>query len=62
MEHTFVVDVAPPLPRLNLTATTEDLQKSPQLFFAVRRSPIFPFLCMIECSEESLLTDPHTGL
>jgi hypothetical protein len=40
MGQTFVVDVAPPLPRLNLTATTEDLLKSPQLFFAVRRNPI----------------------
>ncbi|KAE9371133.1 Rh-like protein/ammonium transporter [Stipitochalara longipes BDJ] len=32
--ETFVVDVAPPLPRLNITATTEDLHKSPQLYFA----------------------------
>ena len=34
--ETFVVGVAPPLPRLNITATTEDLHKSPQLYFAVR--------------------------
>jgi hypothetical protein len=40
--ETFVVDVAPPLPRLNITATTEDLHKSPQLYFAVRfRHPFF---------------------
>jgi hypothetical protein len=40
--ETFVVDVAPPLPRLNITATAEDLHKSPQLYFAVRfRLPFF---------------------
>jgi len=34
----FVIDVAPPLPRLNVTATTDDLRQSPQLYYAVRRS------------------------
>ena len=34
--ETFVVDVAPPLPRVNLTATIKDLQTNPQLYFAVR--------------------------
>jgi len=42
--ETFIVTVAPPLPRLNITATTEELHKSPQLYFAVRRN--FLVLCV----------------
>lgn len=34
--ETFVIDVAPPLPRVNLTATLDDLQTSSQLYFPVR--------------------------
>jgi hypothetical protein len=45
--ESFVVDVAPPLSRLNLTATTEDLHKHPEYFFAVRHS--FAFLYTVEC-------------
>lgn len=29
-------EVAPPAPRLNITATYDDIQKSPQLYFQVR--------------------------
>jgi ammonia channel protein AmtB len=31
--ETFVFDVAPSSPRLNITATSDDLRKSPQLYF-----------------------------
>lgn len=34
--ETFVIDVAPPLPRVNLTATLDELQTSSQLYFPVR--------------------------
>jgi hypothetical protein len=39
--ETYVVDVAPPLPRLNITATTDDLRQHPQDYFAVRHSRPF---------------------
>jgi len=48
---TYLIDVAPPLPRLNITATTEELHKSPQLYFAVRHkfSVLYAFEHLQKC-------------
>jgi hypothetical protein len=34
--ETFIISVATPAPTGNVTATTEDLQRQPELYFAVR--------------------------
>jgi hypothetical protein len=38
--ESFVVAVAPPEPRLNVSATSDGLKKSPQLYFQVKNDPL----------------------
>ena len=55
-------EVAPPAPRLNITATYDDIQKSPQLYFQVRYYyPCFTSRCGI-LVKESANTLAHRAL
>jgi hypothetical protein len=58
--ETFTVEVAPPGPTQYTNITTEDLHKSPQLYFAVRRD--FPYPLCVQILVGYQLTQSHKGI